>query len=191
MLSRTTLMSALNAAVLLVALVVGLLTLRRLLADPVVPPRSDLSAISSRYGTTPRPLEGIDVFADTAVTLGGRQARPTVLYHFATTCGACGLNAPAWDSLAKSVSHWANPVLISWEPKTTLQSHFSVPPSNFAVISLDESQRDWAREEYSLYATPITYLYDVNGALRVHHVGVFQGGDSEKFLSAFPTAEVR
>lgn len=178
----------LNVAVLVLALVLGGMTIYRQFSAPELPARGDLTNLSRKYGTVPRELMGRDVFADTAVQLGGRRFSPLVLYHFATTCGACKINAGAWDSLAESVSAIATPVLMSWEDNDVLREHFGQQPANFRVVRISRETDAWARDEYALYATPVTYVFAPDGRFMFHNVGVFQRGAMDDLIAAVEVA---
>lgn len=175
----------LNGAVLCMALALGGVTLYRLVTSSNTSTApNNLNALAEKYGSSLKPLPGFDVFGDTAVVLGGPMDRPLVLYHFATTCGACRLNAPAWDSLATDLVGRASAVLISWEDADVLRAHFKNRPKSFDVVHISRSDNGWARDEYMLYATPVTYVINRMGEFVFHEVGAYQADAAEHILAA-------
>lgn len=125
------------------------------------------------------PVIGLDSSRMTIPVRG----RPTLLYFFSTTCGACLANEAAWEDLSRQVADRATSVVLSFESERVLLDYTAAASGSYLFARLDPLERPAAQLAYQMFATPTLYLLDHHAVLRYAHVGVFSAETTAEVLA--------
>ena len=127
--------------------------------------------ISSLRGGIALPTEAPDFRALTMdakeLRLGDLRGKPTVLYFWASWCGACKLTSPTVDRFAAS-HPGVNVVGIAMEEEAEARSYLAKNPRHFPVIA----ENIEIQKAYPVHALPSTVLLDAQGRVLWSRQGV-------------------
>ncbi len=120
----------------------------------------------------------------TPITIPTGDGKPTLLYFFSTTCGACKLNESSWQALTDSLEGEVHAIAVSRESMATVATYYAVKRSFLPAVFGDPLHQSIIDSKYRFWATPTTYLFDGSGRLVTTRVGAYDAQDVSELITS-------
>lgn len=105
-------------------------------------------------------------------TLSEYRGKPTVLYFWATWCGACKLTSPTIDRFAQGRPQ-VNVIGLTNEEPAVVQSYLAETPRSFRIGIAPNA----LTQAYQVHALPTTVVLDAEGRIVWSRIGVILPGE--------------